>query len=712
MLLKELAAVLEIPRPEQRTLERLLRDLLREGEIVQTQHRRYGLPSRMNLVTGRIQGHPEGYGFLIPDEPGEADIYIPARKMREAMHRDRVIVRVEGENRGRREGALVRVLERAYRQVVGRYETGRRFGFVRPTDRRLWHEIAIPMGDDAGARPGQLVVAEITGYPSATRQPEGRVARILGDALDPRLDTEMVVEEFGLPREFPPAALAKAEALPDKITDKMSSGRRDLRHVPFVTIDGERARDHDDAVAIEPLVEPKASNKGGEREGFRLWVAIADVGAYVPWETPLDLEARRRGNSVYFPDLVLPMFPERLSNNLCSLRPNEDRLALIAEITFDAQGARTGYRLYEGVIRSRERMTYTAVQDVLEGKPEAVKRYRDLAPHFRRMEHLCRLLYAKRMARGSLDFDLPEAEIVVDLAGETTEILRELRKISHRIVEEFMLAANETVAEHLHQLGIPIPYRIHEDPDPDKIVEFNEFLRAFGLSIPGVPTVRPKALQGLLETVRGRPEERLINHLLLRSMRQARYSHEPAGHFGLAAWRYTHFTSPIRRYADLIIHRALKDSLHGPFPADRKEWLRHSLPSICRQISDTERVASDAEREVADLKQARFMADKIGEEYDGFITGVTAYGLYIELADIFVEGLVHVRSMHDDYYRYIERQHALIGERTHKAYRLGDRVRVRVESVDMVRRQVDFSLADLEPPRPKRKGKTRGRRGR
>jgi ribonuclease R len=644
---------------------------------------------------------------VIPDEDpalGRRDVYIPARAMADAMHGDRVEAQIEPRKpqaRGRqmrardvdrRQGRILRVLERTRRRVVGRLTRGPAFLFVVPTDPRISRDVAIPPADLHGARDGDLVVAEITAYPEGRQGFSGRVVQVIGRSGDPALDTDMVIAEFDLPREFPPEVEREAHAIPDRLTPGLLAGRRDLRALATVTIDGEHARDFDDAVSIEAL----------PNGGFRLWVHIADVSAYVSWDSPLDAEARRRGTSVYFPDRVVPMFPERLSNGLCSLNPGEDRLTLTCEMAFDAGGHRTAYELYPSAIISDERMTYTAVGRILEqDDADLSRRYSALLPMFRTMRALCEQLSLRRRERGSIDFDLPEPEILLDVLGETAAILKHPRTIAHRIIEEFMLAANETVAQHLDRLRIPSVYRVHEQPDPDKLLNFAQIASGFGHRVAVGDPIRPKPLARAVEAVRGRPEEALLNTLLLRSMKQARYAVENRGHFGLAATHYTHFTSPIRRYPDLVVHRLVHAALSGGgLPTERLEAL---LPEIALWSSSRERLAMEAEREVVDLKKARFMADKVGDEFSGVISGVTAYGFFVQLTDVFVEGLVRAETIEDDYYVLDEARHALVGRRHRREFRLGDPTRVMVDRVDLIRRQVDFRVAgadDLRPPQP------------
>ncbi|MEK7825445.1 MAG: ribonuclease R, partial [Nitrospirota bacterium] len=482
--------------------------------------------------------------------------------------------------------------------------------------------------------------------------------------------------------------------IPEEVMPDMFEGRADLRDLQTVTIDGERARDFDDAVSIEKLPDGR----------FRLFVHIADVSHYVTEGSALDLDAFGRGTSVYFPDAVIPMFPERLSNGICSLNPKVDRLTMTAEMHFDAEGNRTSYKIYDSVIKSNERMTYTAVRQILVDRDQdIIKRYKPMIQMFKMMEDLSRRLYSKRIRRGSIDFDLPEPEIVLDMQGEPVNIIREERNIAHRIIEEFMLAANETVAEHICRLEIPFLYRIHEEPNPEKMIAFSEFIHNFGLRLKVTGGIRPLTLSEILDRVKDTPEERLINHVLLRSMKRARYSAENLGHFGLAAEFYTHFTSPIRRYPDLIVHRIIREvGRKKALARKRAEHWKEILPNIALQTSDRERLAMEAERESVNRQKVRFMADKEGEEHDGFITGVTAYGFFVELETLFVEGLVRVSTISDDYYVYHEKQHAFIGDHSQRIFRLGDKVRVRVKRVDIENRTIDFTLVE-EPNRKRRK---------
>ena len=685
LLLKELIGLFNVSRKERPVFKEMIGDMLEKGLIVKIRGDRYGLPGKMNLITGVLQGHPDGYGFVKSDLEGEADLFVPKRNMMGAMHNDRVVARIESADRGGRlEGRIIRILERFHSRIVGRFERGKNFGFVIPSDRKISHDIYIPPKLFNKAKDGDVVVAKIITYPQKTRNPEGEIIKVLGRSSTPGIDTGMIIEEYELPTEFPEDVITEAEALPGEVAESMLKERVDLRSLKTVTIDGERAKDFDDAVSIERLPDGR----------FRLWVHIADVSYYVPWGSELDNESYNRGTSVYLPDRVIPMFPERLSNHICSLNPREDRLTLTAEMMFDGNGNRINYKIYESVINSNERMTYTAVKEILEDEDsKIISRYSDLIETFHLMRELCLKLRAKRMGRGSIDFDLPEPEIILDLQSKTINIVRSERNIAHQIIEEFMLAANETIAQHMGNKEIPFIYRVHESPDEDKITEFNEFMEDLGYKFK-LNHQQPKTFQRLLNKLEGKSEETLINQLLLRSMKQARYSTENIGHFGLASQHYTHFTSPIRRYPDLIVHRLIKEvSKNRRVKEDRRSMLDAKLKDIAKHSSERERLSMEAEREVVELKKLEFMQDKIGSEYDGVISGVVAFGFFVELEDILVEGLVRVTSMYDDFYRFEERQHRLAGDRTDKVYRLGDKVRVRVDKVDMEKRKIDFILA-------------------
>ncbi len=691
---RELLQALKIPRDERPAFRRRLKHLVATGALIETRNRHYGLPEKMDLILGRLEMHPQGYAFVRPESQlgspldGIAgDIYIASPNLSEAMHGDRVVVRVERRRDRRAEGRIVRILERNSSTVVGRYvidATG--LGFVVPFDRRIIQDIHLS-GETRGAQPGEMVTAEILRWPTATRNPVGRVIEVLGDVDAPGVDIQIIIRKYNIPDAHSEESVTEANRLGSVVRERDLVGRTDFRPLQTVTIDGEHARDFDDAITIEPL--PNGN--------YWLGVHIADVSHYVREGSALDGDAYERGTSVYFPERAVHMFPPELSTGLCSLNPDVDRLVQSCLMEVNRRGDVVRYELHDGVIHSNARMTYTDVNEILTDRDaDAIVRYQDLVPMFERMAELFHILNARRRRRGSIDFDLPEAEFVLDEKGQVEEILAAERNIAHRLIEEFMLLANETVARHLVETNTPSLFRIHEAPDPLKVEEFDAFISTFGHTLPGSPQhVEPKHFQKLVERIRGTPEERAIAMLMLRTMQKARYDAQDLGHFGLAAEHYTHFTSPIRRYPDLVVHRTLREQRHASASEEKLRERDEELPEVARHTSDMERRANEAERELVQWKKVRFMADKVGDELDGYIIGVAPFGLFVELIDHFVEGLVHISTMADDYYRYDERGHALRGEHTEKRYRLGDRVRVQVTRVDMERRQVELALADV-----------------
>ena len=689
--LRELLQRLKIPPEQRTTVKRLLKDLVLSGDLIQTRGNRFGLPDRMNLVVGRITTHPRGFGFVVPDRPPDdikGDIYVAGSNLNQAMHGDRVVARIERITDRGAEGRILRILERGSSTVVGRFdldESG--MGFVVPFDRRLIMDVHIPSGEQRTAKPRDMVTVEITRWPTPARGPLGRILEVLGDIDEPGVDTQIIIRKYGIPDEHGEEAIEEARRLGGEVRERDLRGRTDFRSRLTVTIDGEHARDFDDAITLERL--PNGNHWLG--------VHIADVAYYVPEGSALDEEAYERGTSVYFPERAVHMFPSELATGLCSLNPHRDRLVQTCMMEIDRQGDVVRYEMHDGVIHSDARMTYTEVNAILTDRnPEVTGRYRELVPLFESMRDLFEILNRRRHRRGSIDFDLKEPEIVLDDEGLVEEIIAAERNIAHRIIEEFMLVANETVAQHLFDGNVPTLYRIHEDPDPLKVEEFEAFISTLGYGM-GAPAdaIRPRHFQKLVERSRQTPQEKPIAFLMLRTMQKARYDPENLGHFGLAAASYTHFTSPIRRYPDLVVHRTLRESRHGQMNQERKAELVDELPETARHTSERERRADDAERELVQWKKVRFMADKVGDEFEGYITGVTAFGLYIELIEHFVEGLVHISTMADDYYRFIERAHILRGENTAKVYRLGDRVKVQVIKVDMERRQIDLGLAEV-----------------
>jgi ribonuclease R len=688
---RELLQLLKVPREERTTFKRHIKSLVASGELIQIRGHRFGLPEKMDLYVGRLQTHPAGYGFVTPERPLESggDIYISPPLLNEAMHGDRVVVRIERVKEGGRvEGRVIRILERSGASIVGRYDRDDAgMGYVVPFDRRVLMDIFVPPGHEGGASPGEMVSVEITRWPTSTRGAVGRVADVLGKIDAPGVDTEIIIRKYNIPDAHSDEAITEALRLGTAVSEKDIRGRTDFRGVPTVTIDGEHARDFDDAITIEKL--PNGN--------YWLGVHIADVSHYVHEGTALDREAYDRGTSVYFPERAVHMFPSELATGLCSLNPQVDRLVQSCLMEVDRHGHVVRYELHDGVINSDERMTYTAVNGILTDRdPHLMKRYDALVPMFERMKELFVILNDARRRRGSIDFDLNEAEVIIDEGGEVEAIIALQRNVAHRLIEEFMLLANETVASHLEANEAPALYRIHEEPDVMKVSKFEDFVSGFGYSLGAqLTSLRPRHFQKLLQRIEGKPEEKPIAFLMLRTMQKARYAPENLGHFGLAASSYTHFTSPIRRYPDLVVHRALRASRHATLTAEEREEQREELPETARHCSEMERRADDAERELLQWKKVKFMADKVGDEFQGYITGVAAFGLFIELVEHFVEGLVHVSTMADDYYRFVESAHLLRGENTQKVYRLGDKVDVQVVRVNMELRAVDLGLVEI-----------------
>ena len=687
---RELLRTLKIHRDERATFRRLMKALVSTGELVQTKGGRVGLPDKMDLVVGRLETHASGFGFVRPEKTGDeiADVYISAGNIKEAMHGDRVLARIERRTvENRLEGRIIRILQRGNSTVVGRFDLSESgLGFVQPFDRRILSDVHVPTGQWAAAEPGDMVVVEITTWPTASRAPVGKIVEVLGDINEKGVDTEIIIRKFGIPDVHGDAAIEEAKSF-GPVRAKDIAERTDFRGTVTVTIDGEHARDFDDAISIEKL--PNGH--------YWLGVHIADVAHYVSEGSALDQEGYERATSVYFPDRAVHMFPSELATGICSLNPRVDRLVQSCLMEVDRAGSVVRYEFHDGVINTAARMTYTDVNAILTERPPAVMaKYRDLVPKFHLMEELFHVLNTRRKRRGSIDFDLPEAEVILDEAGLVEAVVESERNVAHKLIEEFMLLANETVATYLEGRGMPSLYRVHEQPDVLKVEEFEEFISGFGYSLAApAGAVRPRHFQRLLEKLRDKPEERPIAFLMLRTMQKARYAERNLGHFGLAADSYTHFTSPIRRYPDLVVHRMLREVRHHGIDMERVEELEADLPEIARHTSDMERRADDAERELVQWKKVRFMADKVGDEFDGYITGVAAFGLFVQLVEHYVEGLVHVSSMADDYYRFLERSHSLRGENTHKVYQLGSRVRVQVVRVDMDRRQIDLGLVEI-----------------
>lgn len=663
-----------------------------KGQVVRTRSNRYGLPGKMNLIRGKLTGHAKGFAFVIPEEAGMDDIFIPPNETNNAMHGDLVLARVNSESTGqRREGTVVRILERGIQQIVGTYTESKHFGFVIPDDQKIVSDIFIPKTASKGAVEGHKVVVTLTTYPEGRKSAEGEVIEILGHKNDPGVDILSIIHKHGLPGPFPEEVIQHANETPDTISEDELQNRRDLRDEVIVTIDGADAKDLDDAVTVSKL----------ENGNYKLGVHIADVSYYVTEGSPIDREAADRGTSVYLVDRVIPMVPHRLSNGICSLNPQVDRLTLSCEMEISADGQVVSHEIFQSVIKTTERMTYSDVNKILlEKDEELVKRYEVLVPMFERMEELAHILRTKRMNRGAIDFDFKEAKVLVDEDGKPTDVVTRERSVGERLIEEFMLAANETVAEHFHWLDVPFIYRIHEDPKEDKLRRFFEFITNFGYLVRGTAnSVHPRALQEIIEEVQGKPEEMVVSTVMLRSMQKAKYDPESLGHYGLSTEFYTHFTSPIRRYPDLIVHRLIRTYLiEGKLDEMTREKWNAQLPDIAEHTSNMERRAVEAERETDELKKAEFMEDKIGEEFDGIISSVTNFGMFVELPNT-IEGLVHVSYMTDDYYRFDERHYAMIGERTGNVFRIGDEITVRVVSVNKDERAIDFEIVGMKGTR-------------
>ena len=722
---RELVKKLHVPEGDEEAFRERLDALERKGELVRVRGEKYSPVEFTNQVAGRITVRPEGFGFvLVPDGP---DLFIPRGGMHGAMDGDTVLAREERSARARPGGAerisgsVVKVLDRARERVVGRFEKQEGRPTVLPYDPRIDAVVRIADGKTLGARDGEIVEARLTAFPDHRRVAHGVVEERLGFLGEPGVDIEIVLRSHNLPTRFPQPVVEEAEQFPSTVRMEDLLGRKDFRAHRIVTIDGETAKDFDDAVEIERTAT-----------GFRLGVHIADVSHYVKEGTALDDEARSRGTSVYFPGRVLPMLPEHLSNGLCSLNPRVDRLVLSAILETDRRGTVVGAEFLKGVIRSSERMTYTEVARLLETHPTAAdrERYGPLLEDFRSMGELALRLRERREARGSIDFDLPDADVVLDDAGLVVGIVPESRNVAHRLIEEFMLAANEAVAKRLLFAKQPAIYRVHDPPDPDRLVDLREVLESFGYSLKGdLAEIPPSAFQKVLKAIEGKPEERLLSDLLLRAQRKAVYSEECRGHYALAAPYYCHFTSPIRRYPDLVVHRQLSQLLETGRPVAPRDFeaVNEGLAAISTHSSERERRAEAAERESLLWKKIVFMKDKLGREFDAFITGVTSFGLFVTLQDFFVEGLIPMSSLGDDFYVYEEKQHRLRGRSSGSVFRLGDPVSVELKAIDEVRRRLDFRIAGRErsrsqavaaperarrPPRSAEPPKSRRRRSR
>ena len=675
----ELARLLDVPQSAREAFRHRLAAMERNGEVMRNRRNAICVPEKLDLIRGRVAGHPDGYGFLVRDD-GAPDLFLGPAEMHQVLHGDRVMARITGvDRRGRAEGKIVEVLEHVQKRVVGRLRSEHGVLFVIPEDRRISAELLVAPDAAGGAAPGQVVTAELIAQPARNSRPVARVVEVLGHYADPGMEIEIALRKHALPHVFATEAERLCETFADDVTARERRGRSDIRDLPLVTIDGETARDFDDAVYCET---------GGDG-GFRLVVAIADVSHYVRHGDALDRAARERGNSVYFPRRVIPMLPERLSNGLCSINPEVERLCVMCDMVIDSAGEIKSYRFAPAVMRSHARLTYTEVAHVLaEPRGEGARRRRGLIPHLQALYRLYQLLGKARARRGAIDFETVETELVFDDQGKIERIIAVARNDAHRVIEECMLAANVCASDFLRVHDHPMLYRIHEGPTPEKLAGLHDFLKGFGLSLGGGKKPLAGDYAKLLARIKERPDAQLLQTAMLRSLRQAVYSPDNVGHFGLAYESYTHFTSPIRRYPDLLVHRAIKAVLARK-RYDPGDW--HELGALC---SMTERRADDATRDVVAWLKCYYMQDKVGDSFDGSISGVAAFGAFVALDNIYVEGLVHVSDLGRDYFHFDAGRHELLGERTHKRYRLGDRLRVKVVRVALDTSRIDFVLAD------------------
>ena len=672
----KLNELLEIANDESEAFNKRIRAMERQGQIMRNRKDDFCISEKLNLIPGRIQGHPDGFGFLIPDQGGD-DIFLSSREMMQVLHNDRVMVQTIGQDRkGRPEGKVIEILERKNETLVGRVVQGQGVTIVAAEDKRINQDFLIPYHFDMDAKPGQIVVIEITAQPSFKSRPMGKVIQILGNYADSGMEIEIALRKHQLPYNFSQETIEIAESFSKKVTEKDFKGRIDVRDLSLITIDGETARDFDDAVYAESI-----------DKNWRLVVAIADVSFYVQPDKILDKEAFERGNSVYFPRRVIPMLPEALSNGLCSLNPHVDRLCMICDMMIDQQGKVISYKFYPSVMESKARMTYTDVSTLLnETSPELTEKYKAIIPHIKNLESVYKILTKQRHARGAIEFASSETIMIFNDQGKIDRIEPVIRNEAHRIIEECMLAANVCAANFLIEHEHPALYRIHEGPTEERLENLRIFLAEFGFMLGGGDKPSIKDYATVIEKIKGRPDEHLLQTVLLRSMQQAVYSPDNIGHFGLAYEAYAHFTSPIRRYPDLLIHRAIKATLEKKkMPA--ANW--HVLGQHC---SMTERRADDATRDVSSWLKCYYMQDKIGEIYEGTVAGVTSFGLFVSIDGIYIEGLLHVTELGNDYFTYDKARHAMVGERSHAIYRLGDRLKVKLVRVYLELSKIDFSL--------------------
>ena len=680
---RDMRAMLSVPQEDREKFENLINELIAEGRVFETKKGKLASPKDLQMATGTFIGHARGFGFVTPDAGGE-DIFIPASETMGAMQKDRVLYKMlhKAEKGKKADGVIVRILERGQQRIVGTFEAGSKgYGFVVADDKKIAKDIFISRENTKGAVTGHKVVVEITDYGEDRRNPEGKVIEILGHINDPGVDILSVIRRYELAVEFPEEVYAEIEHLGTEVAEADKKGREDLRDLLTITIDGADAKDLDDAVSLKRL----------GNGNFELGVHIADVSHYVRENTALDKEAYARGTSVYLVDRVIPMLPHKLSNGICSLNPHVDRLALSCLMEVNGRGEVVSHRILESVINSDYRMTYTAVREILEdGTPALLEQYAEILPMLEDMEELRQILGEKRRKRGSVNFDLPESKIILDENGKPIDIKPYEKSIATNMIEEFMLVCNETIAENSFWQEMPFMYRSHQEPDEDKLEKMEQFLRGFGYYLRKKDgEIHPRELQKVLQKAEETDEERIITRMVLRSMMQARYTAENGGHFGLAAKYYCHFTSPIRRYPDLEIHRMIKKMLHGELDEKASVYYRRKMPDWAKHCSKQERVAEDAERDTDALKKVEFMEDKVGQIYEGIISGVTNWGIYVELPNT-IEGMIALSQMDDDYYEFDEKKMLVFGKRTKKSYRLGDKVVVSVAKVDRMMGTIDF----------------------
>ncbi|NYB75481.1 ribonuclease R [Sedimentibacter hydroxybenzoicus DSM 7310] len=679
----ELLQEFEIESSMKKELLRALNELEDEGSIIFTRSQRYGIPEKMNLIAGTLDGNQKGFAFLRPDNKDISDIFISPVDMNGAMHGDRVIVRPmkTTEEVKSPEGKVIRILERANEYVIGTFQKSKNFGFVVPDDKKIAFDIFIPGDEFNGAKTNEKVNVKITEWPDKRKNPEGKIVEIIGDIEDTRTHIEAVLLDRKVRQVFPEDVIKEAIRVSSEgIHEQEYKRRKDLRDLNIITIDGEDAKDLDDAVYVEKINDDE----------YMLGVHIADVTHYVKEGRSLDKEALKRATSIYISDRVIPMLPKELSNGVCSLNPGEDKLTLSVEMIINKEGKVTDYKIFESILKNRYRMTYTDVSEILENNDEELsEKYKEILPMLKNMEELSLILRRKRELRGAIDFEFPETKIITDETGKATDVTKYERRVSNKIIEEFMLACNETVAEHYYWLNMPFVYRIHEDPDEEKMHEFSILIHNLGYALKGSNEVHPRELQQLLLKIKGKKEESLINNMMLRSLRKAIYSPESSEHFGLAAQYYCHFTSPIRRYPDLQIHRIIKGQLNGKLSEDDYHRLSERTAIVAEQSSKMERIADEIERDVDKIKIAEYMSDKIGEKYSGVISGVTSFGVFVELENT-VEGLVHISNMVDDFYIFDNEKRELFGQTSRKVYRIGEDVKVKVLNVSIAKAEIDF----------------------